>query len=295
MKMQENLLFALYTRLDMPDKLTTIRGVVRHFNGRYNSMWDLLTTKYGNTVEVVLSGQWHHQHTPNGNNFKKKEKKKGTPTIVLNASITAQENLRLLKEIDDRKYPWEEGRSNANDGKLTREELYAEMEQEIMDYYSVVEPRKMENAETLRDKYIAKDRDKLEELLVRKYFRKSLHLWMRKKGGYNRGEILDEKEQLLHNPEVIAAAADVSRRDLLSSVQEFYRTVRPDLVGDHAKETVNRWSRFPEDLVERMVKKYLPTSAYRWMLRSHRREEKQKILERMRLQKNNGKDIKVDF
>ena len=164
-----------------------------------------------------------------------------------------------------------------------------------MDFYSVVAPKKMDTTERLVTKYFgSKDREKLENILVRKYFRKSLHLWMRKQGGYDKQQILDKKEVQFHHPDVVAAANDVSRRDLLASVQEFYRTVRPDL-ADHAKETVNRWSRFPADLIQRLVKKYMPTSGYRWMQRSHRRIDEEKLLESIRKQKNGGKDIRVDF
>lgn len=289
MRTQHNLLFALYTKLQMPDKLNTIHNVVHHFDGRYAEMWNLLTTKYGGAVEEVMSKQQQYQHTPNGAQFNKKDDSK-TPKINLNQTTKLEAEKKLVK-LKKKKFPWEEGRS----GELTQDEKYAEMEQEIMDFYSVVAPKKMDTTERLVTKYFgSKDREKLENILVRKYFRKSLHLWMRKQGGYDKQQILDKKEVQFHHPDVVAAANDVSRRDLLASVQEFYRTVRPDL-ADHAKETVNRWSRFPADLIQRLVKKYMPTSGYRWMQRSHRRIDEEKLLESIRKQKNGGKDIRVDF
>ena len=79
----------------------------------------------------------------------------------------------------------------------------------------------------------------------------------------------------------------------MASVQEFYRAIRPDLQGDHAKETVDRWSRYPGDLIERLVKKYMPSSGYRWLKRSHRWKEKKDLVEIARKKKNG--DLTVDL
>ena len=162
-----------------------------------------------------------------------------------------------------------------------------------MDFYSLLEPKKMETTETLVEKYFT-NRSKLENILVRKYFRRSLHLWMRKSGGYM-PHILDKNEEQLHHPDVVAAAAEVSRRDLLASVKDFYRAIRPDLQHEHAKETVDRWSRYPGDLIERLVKKYMPTSGWRWLKRSHRRKRKEDLLSAERLKGSGGVDVNLDF
>jgi hypothetical protein len=57
------------------------------------------------------------------------------------------------------------------------------------------------------------------------------------------------------------------------AVNAFYEVVRPEFKGDHARETVKRWHSFPSELVNRLVRRYLPTSAFRWMLRGQRRAE----------------------
>ena len=141
-------------------------------------MWNLLTTKYGSAVHDILQQASQHQHTPNGKDFNPP----GTPTINLEngqPTTTADElaTKKKLKEIDDRQYPWEEGNRVKT---LSIDDQQAEMEQEIMDFYSVVEPKKMETAEKLVIKYFESDRNKLEQILVRKYFRRSLYLWMQK-------------------------------------------------------------------------------------------------------------------
>ena len=286
MQAQHNLLFALYKKLQMPDKLTSIHQVVHHFDGRYDQMWNLLTTKYGVAVQEVLEGAQEHRHAPEQEEVDQKTMPKGTPTINTENPLTSTQ--KKLKEIDSQPYPWEEGGNP-----LSVQEQYAEMEQEIMDFYSLVEPKKMETTEKLVEKYFT-NRTKLENILIRKYFRRSLYLWMRKSGGY-KPHILDKKKEQLHHPDVVAAAADVSRRDLLASVKDFYRAIRPDLQHEHAKETVDRWSRFPSDLIERMVKKYMPTSGWRWLKRSHRREEKEALIRLERLKKDGGVDVNLDF
>lgn len=271
MQAQHNLLFALYKKLRMPDKLETIHEVVSHFNGRYDSMWELLTTKYGSAVQEVLEAATDHQHAPDPAQSNQKDKPPGTPVINTENPFGKEALEKDLRKIDSVKFPWEEGGEP-----LSVQEQYSEMEQEIMDFYSLVEPKKMDTSEMLVEKYFT-NRSKLENILVRKYFRRSLHLWMKKSGGYL-PQILDKSEEKLHHPDVVAAAADVSRRDLLASVQEFYRVIRPDLQGEHAKETVERWSSYPGDLIERLVKKYMPTCGYRWLKRSHRRKEKDDLI-----------------
>ena len=286
MKAQHNLLFALYKKLHMPDKLETIPNVVSHFNGRYESMWELLTTKYGSAVQEVLEGATEHQHSPDQQQPDQKDMPPGTPVINTGNPFDGKEILeKKLRKIDSIQFPWEEGGEP-----LSVQEQYSEMEQEIMDFYSLVEPKKMDTSETLVEKYFT-NRSKLENILVRKYFRRSLHLWMKKSGGYV-PQILDKSEEKLHHPDVVAAAADVSRRDLLTSVQEFYRVIRPDLQGDHAKETVERWSSYPGDLIERLVKKYMPTCGYRWLKRSHRRKEKEDVIAAAKKKQFN---INIDF
>ena len=59
------------------------------------------------------------------------------------------------------------------------------------------------------------------------------------------------------------------RQDLSVALNEFYQVVMPANMGAHVEETLDRWEFYPSELVDRLVKKYFPTSAYRWMKRAH--------------------------
>jgi hypothetical protein len=120
MQTQHNLLFALYKKLQMNDKLNSIHQVVHHFDGRYDEMWNLLTTKYGSAVQEVLESAQKLHHAPDQEEPDQKEMPKGTPTINIVNPMTATQ--KKLKAIDAETYPWEEG------GKpLSMQEQYAEM------------------------------------------------------------------------------------------------------------------------------------------------------------------------
>ena len=120
MQTQHNLLFALYKKLQMNDKLNSIHQVVHHFDGRYDEMWNLLTTKYGSAVQEVLESAQTLHHAPDQEEPDQKEMPKGTPTINIVNPMTATQ--KKLKAIDAETYPWEEG------GKpLSMQEQYAEM------------------------------------------------------------------------------------------------------------------------------------------------------------------------
>ena len=75
------------------------------------------------------------------------------------------------------------------------------------------------------------------------------------------------------NPASVEQAETTQQYELLMAVNAFYEVVRPEFKGDHARETVKRWHSFPSELVNRLVRRYLPTSAFRWMLRGQRRAE----------------------
>ena len=70
------------------------------------------------------------------------------------------------------------------------------------------------------------------------------------------------------SPDVLMAETDLHEIQLRRAVEQFYSVVSPTRVED-AAETILRWAAYPAELCDRLVRKYLKSSAYKWLQRAH--------------------------
>ena len=132
------------------------------------------------------------------------------------------------------------------------------MEQELLDFYSVIAPGLTDTIENNVMKYFDR-RQELEDILLRRYLRRSVFRWSTRDGGL--GEAISGRE--LVNPASVEQAETTQQYELLMAVNAFYEVVRPEFKGDHARETVKRWHSFPSELVNRLVRRPHPSLLWR--------------------------------
>lgn len=285
---QRRLLTELYTRLDDQEKIDKIDQLLDHFSRRYDQMWEILQKKYNKEASSVLRAHAEgiaKKQKAKANarkkakakaeakakaklTEKKESKKKGIKIVTTSPSLDFRKNIGRKKKRNKKNselFPWDEG--SRSSGKMSPKEQQEEMEQELLDFYSVVAPGLTDTIEKVVMDYFDR-RSELEDILMRRYLRRSVFLWSQNEGGLDR--IVDL--ELLS--EITAGQLEATKQyELLKAVNSFYEVVRPGFKGDHAKETVKRWQLYPNELVDRLVRRYLPSSAFRWMKRGQRRTE----------------------
>ena len=307
---QRRLLTELYTKLGDDEKIEKIDQLLDHFSRRYDVMWNILQKKYSREAKDVLrahaenvekkmraraearkkakkkadarasaaagagaaaaSGDITSSRGEEGN--KKKSKRKGITIVTAPPPVHMRKRRKKKKKKEHAPFPWEAG-----DGReKSMHEQQEEMEQELLDFFSLIAPDKTDTVEKVVMEYFDR-RSELEDILLRRHFRRSVHLWSTNGGGL--GKAVAETELL--SPTAVEQAETTKQYELLKAVNAFYEVVRPEFRGDHSKETVMRWHSFPSELVDRLVRRYLPSSAFRWMKRRQRRVEE--IEEELRL------------
>lgn len=292
---QRRLLTELYTRLGDEEKIDKIDELLDHFRRRYDVMWGILQKKYAREAGDVLRAhaasvekkkkahraarkkvekkqnarakakedraaaavakQKKDADDPNN----KKNKKKGITIVTTPPPLHIK---RRQKKKQHAPFPWEAGGGREK----SMHEQQEEMEQELLDFYSVIAPGLTDTIEKVVMEFFDR-RDELEDILLRRYLRRSVFLWSSNDGGL--GKAVAETELL--SPTTVEQAETTQQYELLKAVNAFYEVVRPGFKGDHGRETVRRWHSFPNELVDRLVRRYLPSSGFRWMKRGQRR------------------------